>query len=50
MNTFNEITFKNRLSSSFSYSLENGMATMNLTNLLNDFGQTSADFDADDNV
>ena len=49
MNTFNEITFKNRLSLRFLIHWKNGGDNVNLTNLLNDFGQTSADFDADDN-
>ena len=49
MNTFNELTYKNKLSLRFLIHWKNGGDNINLTNLLNDFGSTSADYDADDN-
>jgi len=47
MNTFNEITFYNKFSLRFLIHWKDGGDNINLTNLLNDFGGTSADFDAD---
>ncbi len=47
MNTFNEITFKNKLSLRFLIHWKCGGDNINLTNLLNDFGSTSVDYDAD---
>jgi TonB-linked SusC/RagA family outer membrane protein len=47
MNTFNEITFMNRLSLRFLIHWKYKGDNVNLTNLLNDFGSTSADYDAD---
>lgn len=47
MNTFNEITFKNKLSLRFLAHWKKGGDNVNLTNLLNDFGSTSADYDED---
>ncbi len=46
MNTYNEITFQNRLSLRFLLHWKNGGQNINLTNLENDFGGTSADWDA----
>ncbi len=46
MNTYNEITFQNRLSLRFLLHWKNGGQNVNLTNLENDFGGTSADWDA----
>jgi TonB-dependent starch-binding outer membrane protein SusC len=46
MNTYNEITFKNRLSLRFLLHWKDGGQNVNLTNLENDFGGTSADYDA----
>lgn len=45
MNTFNEVTFKNRLSLRLLAHLKAGGQNINLTRLQNDFGGTSADFD-----
>ncbi len=45
MNTYNEVTFKNRLSLRFLLHWKQGGQNVNLTTLQNDFGQTSADFD-----
>ena len=45
MNTYNEIVFKNRLSLRFLLHWKNGGQNVNLTNLQQDFGQTSKDFD-----
>ena len=45
MNTYNEITFKNKFSLRFLLHWKNGGQNVNLTSLQNDFGQTSADFD-----
>jgi hypothetical protein len=45
MNTYNEITFQNKLSLRFLLHWKNGGQNVNLTSLQNDFGQTSADFD-----
>jgi len=45
MNTYNEITFKNKLSLSFLLHWKKGGDNVNLTYLENDFGQTTADFD-----
>lgn len=50
MNTFNEITFWNKLSLRFLIHWKQGGDNINLTNLLNDFGSTSADYDADANA
>ncbi len=47
MNTFNEITYKNKLSLRFLIHWKYKGDNINLTNLLNDFGGTSADYDAD---
>ena len=47
MNTFNEITFSNKLSLRFLIHWKYKGDNINLTNLLNDFGGTSADYDAD---
>ena len=47
MNTFNEITFMNRLTLRFLIHWKYKGDNINLTNLLNDFGGTSADYDAD---
>ena len=47
MNTFNEITFKKKLSLRFLIHWKYKGDNINLTNLLNDFGSTSADYDAD---
>ncbi len=47
MNSFNEITFKSRLSLRFLVHWKYKGDNINLTNLLNDFGSTSADYDAD---
>jgi len=47
MNTFNEITFKQKLSLRFLIHWKNREDNINLTTLLNDFGSTSADYDAD---
>lgn len=49
MNTFNEITFYNKLSLRFLLHWKKGGENINLTNLLNDLGQTSPNFDNDDN-
>ena len=49
MNSFNEITFWNNLSLRFLIHWKEGGANVNLTNLLNDLGGTSADFDQDKN-
>ena len=45
MNTYNEVTFKNKLSLRFLLHLKAGGQNVNLTTLQNDFGGTSADFD-----
>lgn len=45
MNTYNDITFRNRLSLRFLLHLKAGGQNINLTSLQNDFGQTSKDFD-----
>lgn len=45
MNTYNEITFFNRLSLRFLLHWKKGGQNVNLTNLENDFGGTSADYD-----
>ena len=49
MNTFNEVTFWNKLSLRFLIHWKYKGDNINLTNLLNDFGSTSADYDADAN-
>ena len=49
MNTFNEVTFMNKLSLRFLIHWKYKGDNVNLTNLLNDFGSTSADYDADAN-
>jgi TonB-linked SusC/RagA family outer membrane protein len=46
MNTYNEITWRSRLSLRFLLHWKNGGQNVNLTNLENDFGGTSADWDA----
>jgi outer membrane receptor protein involved in Fe transport len=46
MNTYNEITFHNKLSLRFLMHWKKGGDNVNLTYLQNDFGQTSPDFDA----
>ncbi len=46
MNTYNEITFMNKLSLRFLLHWKDGGQNVNLTNLENDFGGTSADWDA----
>lgn len=46
MNSFNEITFMNKLSLRFLIHWKYKGDNVNLTNLLNDFGGTSADYDA----
>jgi len=45
MNTYNEVTFKSKLSFRFLLHLKAGGQNVNLTTLQNDFGGTSADFD-----
>jgi TonB-linked SusC/RagA family outer membrane protein len=45
MSTYNEITFKNKLSFRFLLHLKAGGQNVNLTTLENDFGGTSVDFD-----
>ncbi|MFT3933600.1 MAG: SusC/RagA family TonB-linked outer membrane protein [Chitinophagaceae bacterium] len=45
MNTYNEVTFKNRLSLRFLLHWKQGGQNVNLTTLQNDFGGTSVDFD-----
>ncbi|MET0637427.1 MAG: SusC/RagA family TonB-linked outer membrane protein [Chitinophagaceae bacterium] len=45
MNTYNDITFRNRLSLRFLVHLKAGGQNINLTSLQNDFGMTSKDFD-----
>ncbi|HEX5151943.1 MAG TPA: SusC/RagA family TonB-linked outer membrane protein [Parafilimonas sp.] len=47
MNTFNELTYKGKLSLRFLLHWKQGGDNVNLTNLLNDFGSTSADYDKD---
>ncbi|HRI21660.1 MAG TPA: TonB-dependent receptor, partial [Panacibacter sp.] len=47
MNTFNEVTFLNRLTLRFLVHWKYKGDNVNLTNLLNDFGSTSVDYDAD---
>ena len=47
MNSFNEFTFFNKLTLRFLMHWKKGGDNINLTNLLNDFGSTSADYDAD---
>lgn len=47
MNSFNEVTFMNKLSLRFLLHWKYKGDNVNLTNLLNDFGSTSADYDAD---
>ena len=47
MNTFNEVTFMDKLSLRFLIHWKYKGDNVNLTNLLNDFGSTSADYDAD---
>jgi TonB-dependent starch-binding outer membrane protein SusC len=49
MNSFNEVTLNNRLSLRFLVHWKYKGSNVNLTNLLNDLGGTSADFDKDDN-
>ena len=49
MNSFNEIIFMNNLSVRFLVHWKNGGHNVNLTNLLNDLGGTSKDFDTDNN-
>jgi len=47
MNSFNEVTFWNKLTLRFLMHWKQGGDNVNLTNLLNDFGSTSHDFDDD---
>ncbi len=47
MNSFNEVTFWNKLTLRFLMHWKQGGDNVNLTNLLNDFGSTSHDYDAD---
>jgi TonB-linked SusC/RagA family outer membrane protein len=49
MSSYNEVTYKNRLSLRFLLHWKNGGYNANLTNLQSDFGQTSPDWDADNN-
>jgi TonB-dependent starch-binding outer membrane protein SusC len=49
LSSFNEVTFFNRLSLRFLLHWKQRGDNINLTNLLNDFGGTSVDFDADNN-
>ena len=49
MNSFNEITFKNRLSFRMLVHWKNGGENVVFTNLQSDFGGTSPDWDADAN-
>lgn len=49
MSSYNEVTYKNRLSLRFLLHWKNGGYNANLTNLQSDFGMTSADWDADAN-
>src|SRR5450432_3296930 len=49
MNSYNEITFDNKWSLRFLLHWKYGGQNPNLTNLENDFGQTSADFDGTNN-
>lgn len=49
MSSYNEISFKNRLSLRFLAHWKYGGKNVDLTNLQSDFGQTSVDFDADKN-
>lgn len=50
MNSFNEVTFRNKLTLRFLVHWKHGGDNVNLTNLQSDFGQTSADWDADNNA
>ncbi|MDP4148276.1 MAG: SusC/RagA family TonB-linked outer membrane protein [Bacteroidota bacterium] len=45
LNTYNEISFNNKLSLRFLIHVKAGGENVNLTNLENDFGGTSADYD-----
>ena len=49
MNSFNEVTFLNKITLRFLAHWKYKGDNVNLTNLLNDFGSTSADYDADAN-
>jgi TonB-linked SusC/RagA family outer membrane protein len=49
MSSFNEVTYKNKLSLRFLLHWKNGGYNANLTNLQSDFGMTSPDWDADAN-
>ncbi len=49
MNSFNEISYKGKLSLRFLMHWKYKGDNVNLTNLLNDFGSTSVDYDADAN-
>lgn len=49
MNSYNEVTYKNKLSLRFLLHWKNGGYNANLTNLQSDFGMTSPDWDADNN-
>ena len=49
MNSFNEVTFFNKLTLRFLAHWKYKGDNINLTNLLNDFGSTSVDYDADAN-
>lgn len=50
MSSFNEVTYKNKLSLRFLLHWKNGGYNANLTNLQSDFGMTSPDWDADANA
>jgi TonB-linked SusC/RagA family outer membrane protein len=49
MSSYNEVTYKNKLSLRFLLHWKNGGYNANLTNLQSDFGMTSPDWDADNN-
>ena len=49
MSSYNEVVFKDRLSLRFLAHWKYGGKNVDLTNLQSDFGQTSVDFDADNN-
>ena len=50
MNSYNEITYRNKLSLRFLVHWKHGGYNANLTNLQSDFGGTSPDWDADKNA
>lgn len=49
MSSYNDITYRNKLSLRFLLHWKNGGNNANLTNLQSDFGMTSHDWDADNN-